>query len=242
MDPEPAATPPCKPGGGDNQKPPAEGHFAMTVQAIETVYAGHLFRSRLEARWAVFFDTLRIKWRYEPQGYRIQMHDVVRNYLPDFHLPDLDIWVEVKGEDNRLDWSLLGVACDGYATAGLPASKLAYSGGPNPGSAILILGDIPPEGTRPWAHPIIVNEKGVRCSLVAFDHSANMHFQAFDDDIGYFDATCGGFEVPFTFFRGSHGDTPSVHGHSLARGGRNRDVADAYRRARMARFEHGATA
>jgi hypothetical protein len=28
----------------------------MTIQAIETVYRGHRFRSRLEARWAVFFD------------------------------------------------------------------------------------------------------------------------------------------------------------------------------------------
>jgi hypothetical protein len=36
---------------------------------IETLYRGYRFRSRLEARWAVFFDRARIPWRYEPEGY-----------------------------------------------------------------------------------------------------------------------------------------------------------------------------
>lgn len=34
-----------------------------TIKAIETSYAGCRFRSRLEARWAVFFDTLGIAAR-----------------------------------------------------------------------------------------------------------------------------------------------------------------------------------
>jgi hypothetical protein len=29
----------------------------MSAKAIETHYKGYRFRSRLEARWAVFFDT-----------------------------------------------------------------------------------------------------------------------------------------------------------------------------------------
>jgi hypothetical protein len=32
----------------------------MAVRAIKTEYKGYLFRSRLEARWAVFFDVLSI--------------------------------------------------------------------------------------------------------------------------------------------------------------------------------------
>jgi len=52
-------------------------------QAIETEYAGVMFRSRLEARWAVFFDTLGIRWDYEPEGY--QFEDGTR-YVPDFWL------------------------------------------------------------------------------------------------------------------------------------------------------------
>lgn len=38
------------------------------IKPIETRYAGCRFRSRLEARWAVFFDALKIEWEYEPEG------------------------------------------------------------------------------------------------------------------------------------------------------------------------------
>jgi hypothetical protein len=64
------------------------------MKAIETVYNGYRFRSRLEARWAVFFDTLGVKYDYEPEGFDL---DGVR-YLPDFWLPDQDCWFEVKGQ------------------------------------------------------------------------------------------------------------------------------------------------
>lgn len=63
------------------------------IRAIETKYAGCRFRSRIEARWAVFFDALRIPWEYEPQGYVID--DVA--YLPDFYLPKHSKYVEIKG-------------------------------------------------------------------------------------------------------------------------------------------------
>lgn len=36
--------------------------------AIQTEYNGYLFRSRLEARWAVFFDAMGIEYEYEPEG------------------------------------------------------------------------------------------------------------------------------------------------------------------------------
>lgn len=37
-----------------------------TIEAIETMYEGTLFRSRLEAQWAAFFDQAGWKWKYEP--------------------------------------------------------------------------------------------------------------------------------------------------------------------------------
>lgn len=64
------------------------------MKPIETLYAGCRFRSRLEARWAVFFDTLGIKWEYEKEGYDL---GDAGWYLPDFWLPDLDSWFETKG-------------------------------------------------------------------------------------------------------------------------------------------------
>lgn len=65
----------------------------MTIKPIETEYDGHKFRSRLEARWAVFFDAAGIIYEYEPEGFE----DEDKNrYLPDFYLPESQTYVEVK--------------------------------------------------------------------------------------------------------------------------------------------------
>lgn len=64
------------------------------IKPIETPYKGYRFRSRLEARWAVFFDALNIKWEYEKEGFDLGDGDY---YLPDFWLPELSLWYEVKG-------------------------------------------------------------------------------------------------------------------------------------------------
>lgn len=64
------------------------------IQAIETSYSGFRFRSRIEARWAVFFNTLGIPFEYEKEGYVLPSG----NYLPDFWLPAQDCFVEIKGE------------------------------------------------------------------------------------------------------------------------------------------------
>ena len=53
------------------------------MKAIETIYKGYRFRSRLEARWAVFFDALGIDWQYEVEGFEL---DNGEWYLPDFKI------------------------------------------------------------------------------------------------------------------------------------------------------------
>jgi hypothetical protein len=63
-----------------------------TIKAIETKYKGYRFRSRLEARWAVFFDAMEIKWEYEKEGYDL---GEVGWYLPDFWLSNYS-WAEIK--------------------------------------------------------------------------------------------------------------------------------------------------
>lgn len=66
----------------------------MKLKAIQTRYNGYTFRSRLEARYAVLFEYLQLRYKYEFEGY-----DLSGNYyLPDFYLPELDCFVEVKGE------------------------------------------------------------------------------------------------------------------------------------------------
>jgi len=65
------------------------------LKAIDTVLWGYRFRSRLEARYAVFFDHLGIQWQYETEGFLLPSGP----YLPDFFLPQFGLWFEVKGRD-----------------------------------------------------------------------------------------------------------------------------------------------
>lgn len=112
-----------------------------TIDAIETSYAGHRFRSRLEARWAVAFDRMGTSWVYEPQGYEIDVAGTKRNYLPDFWLPEAGVWCEVKGSPEGLDLPLLAYAA--HPEGGLPDGP---EGGParlSPGHRLLILGPVP---------------------------------------------------------------------------------------------------
>ena len=70
----------------------------------DTYYKGYRFRSRLEARWAVFFDACGVDWEYEPEGYDLGNSI---SYLPDFKLHGVagrdggDLYVEVKGIMNH---------------------------------------------------------------------------------------------------------------------------------------------
>jgi hypothetical protein len=61
----------------------------LAPSAIETVYAETRFRSRLEARWAVFFDLVGWPWAYEP----IDLTGYIPDFVLSFHRPLL---VEVK--------------------------------------------------------------------------------------------------------------------------------------------------
>lgn len=65
------------------------------IKAIDTQYKGYRFRSRLEARWAVFFDAIGLTWEYEKEGY--ELGDELGRYLCDFWFPEINFWVEIKG-------------------------------------------------------------------------------------------------------------------------------------------------
>lgn len=68
------------------------------IKAIDTHYKGYKFRSRLEARVAVFLDAAQASWEYEKEGYTLPVNG---NYLPDFFVTsfrkcDKPFWLEVK--------------------------------------------------------------------------------------------------------------------------------------------------
>lgn len=73
------------------------------MKAIKTGYKGIVFRSRTEAKWAVFFDKVGFIWEYEPEGFTLSDG---RWYLPDFKVKTpqgKDIWYEVKPTQDKDD-------------------------------------------------------------------------------------------------------------------------------------------
>lgn len=69
------------------------------MKPIKTEYNETVFRSKMEAKWAEWFDQNEIKWFYEAQGFDI--NGVW--YLPDFYLPEINTIVEVKGPMERIE-------------------------------------------------------------------------------------------------------------------------------------------
>jgi hypothetical protein len=65
----------------------------IDIKSKRTIYNGNSFRSKLEARWAVFFDSLGLGYQYEPE------YDEVYEgvwYKPDFRIPSLNCHIEIK--------------------------------------------------------------------------------------------------------------------------------------------------
>lgn len=117
------------------------------MKVIETRYNGYLFRSRTEARWAVFFDALGVPWEYEPEGFELK----AGWYLPDFRVrypgSDGPTWFEVKGDLRDVDeetWRRL-IEFSPTVLDGTPAMRMYLSPGAICG------GDAPPLRARDHA-------------------------------------------------------------------------------------------
>jgi hypothetical protein len=68
------------------------------VKPTPTIFSGTRFRSLLEAEWAATLDGNGISWVYEPE--RITLPSGAQ-YVPDFFLPEISTWLEVKGPHNQ---------------------------------------------------------------------------------------------------------------------------------------------
>ena len=194
------------------------------LKAIQTEYKGYKFRSRLEARWAVFFDTLGVKWEYEPEGYDLG-NGVY--YLPDFLLHDVtvnhglfqrhcDIYVEVKG-----------VMTDEDARKIIRFSDLGYEDEHRDGvsnTAVLVVGNIP-EGE---------SMRDLIWDMQELAYKGNPPYYNFETIDGDYFAAYPGVDKhgTFTLFGDDSSYTWSMDEKATER---------AYRIARQARFEHGET-
>ena len=90
------------------------------MKAIQTEYKGYLFRSRLEARWAVFFDACGVEWEYEPEC--IVLSDGTK-YLQDFYLIDFHCYFEVKRKG--IQYTDQGSEAEGKISDGMDCDRWA---------------------------------------------------------------------------------------------------------------------
>ena len=206
----------------------------MTIKPIETVYKGYKFRSRLEARWAVFFDALGIEWEYEKEGY--YLGDSLC-YLPDFWLPKLDMFVEIKGNPPTYE-----------------ERKKAFYLNKLSKKPVAIIGAIPhPEDWgcddnyfgEFWRAYAINSDEELGEVEEMFGFNSNEEFAEsigfFPDDMPYYFSKCNQCGKIGFHFGGRSRQCDCV--------GKYNDIDDtvdwealerAYTKARQARFEHGA--
>lgn len=70
-----------------------------TIEAIKTEFEGTIYRSRTEARWAVFLSHLGLTFDYEPERLLLSTG---KGYLPDFFVKDFGAYVEVKPDSDKV--------------------------------------------------------------------------------------------------------------------------------------------
>lgn len=204
------------------------------IKPIETVYNGYRFRSRLEARWAVFFDAIGIRYVYEPEGF-VGAYGMY--YLPDFYLPDFDVYVEVKGSDEQLknDSHKLESAIDFLST---PIST----------AGLIILGPIPyKEGCIPY-FDLLFWHKGVCSTKCLFDVGGTFKHAAYyceKNESEYWSAyqiyegiDCGS---PLPLSVSVNAKYQDYYATALYMKRPFQEINKAYIKARQARFEHGET-
>ena len=120
------------------------------IKAIETKYNGYRFRSRLEARWAVFFDAMGIKYEYEPEGF--ELGNGCR-YLPDFYFPDNDVWVEIKGKQlSENERRKIELFCQAKCNLPVNGTRFRLLEGEVPKKPVVI-GDVPGISSFIYVHP-----------------------------------------------------------------------------------------
>jgi len=179
------------------------------IKPLETLWNGNRYRSRLEARWAVFLESLKIDFEYEREGYQTKSG---RGYLPDFWLPNVGVrgvappgtWLEIKpNEPSGEEMSDLGDVCEftgasGIIAMGRPPLEMMW------GTEWLI--QVAVRGEYWWDNSMLIVEC-VKCGRFKFEFSEGNYMKC---------PYCGGIT-----------DESTV------------DIALAAEAASLARFEHG---
>lgn len=127
----------------------------MAIEALPTWYGGTTFRSALEASWAATLDIAR---QYEPETVTLPSG---ATYIPDFRLPDIGAWLEVKGTGvarvEKAHEFGKSLACDCEAHA----CTCDW-----PGGELVIIGH-PPKPYDPWADPQFADLENINYRAMA---------------------------------------------------------------------------
>lgn len=201
-----------------------------TLKPIETRAYGCRFRSRLEARYAVFMTKLGVEWKYEPEGFALESG----NYLPDFFLPRVGrngAWLEIKPYGLG---SYFGFCASWGEATGMPRihdarldefADLAQ----NAGQPFFVAYGLPSDTYLSSSFPDYCDEGMLEAPWDAFmwcvcacGKTAGIEFDARSDRLGCKHAGCA---------KSSHGDKGYNHDDPL--------IVRAVMAARSARFEHG---
>lgn len=191
------------------------------IKPIETYYNGYRFRSRLEARWAVFFDEIGVRYEYEPEGLVLSDGG---HYLPDFYLPQFSSYFEVKRS-----------SCKGTADGDEAIRKIRDGSYTDSWSGMICFGD-------PYDHDITIycqemddGGGGSYEGRVVFGYwpcTTDPMLFSWDDfrDRDFFSTFCDGNNIPMiTDIGHKYIDNPFF----------TKKILDAEIKARQARFEHG---
>lgn len=211
-----------------------------TIKPIETHYNGYRFRSRLEARWAVFFDVAGISYEYEPEGF--ELGNGIR-YLPDFKTSVG--WIEIKPvveeseaidrmwQDNAETWLRFAAIVEPlHVLFGTPELPMVEDKKLMSGSFASVFAQIVNDGcsevngqSRFESRPFIFQERRDGSVLLwpvpAFEPVEDGHPESF---IGLFD---GDIAISMVMNPG----VTKFHD--------SKKLKAAYKAARQARFEHG---
>lgn len=205
------------------------------IKPIETIYRGYRFRSRLEARWAVFFDSLGVKYEYEPEGFKLPDGSM---YLPDFRVmchasrgqdcEPFPLYIEVKGQMDEASAKKIKAFSWYNAFEGinldLPDDEILRSVKSKNRQSLLIVSDIPD-----IEYAVDVHDSRVMGSYDCLGFELYPHnYETVDGD--HFGAYPCVWEGKFGLF----GDDNSYTGW-----GDHIHTAYAYIAARRARFEYG---
>lgn len=196
--------------------------------AIPTEYNGWSFRSRLEARWAVFFDALAIEYEYEKEGYDLGKDGY---YLPDFWLPHSvpalaeegwGLWAEIK----PIALTEVEVMKAKALCLATKHSVLAIQGSPWPGEYQI----------KKWSYvgnwgPFLVDDK-------RYGHEDTVA-KTFDSGLFQIEVETDELERPVSSVIYIADALTHIHSYPTVQAHSVDSLDSAYYTARSARFEHG---